>query len=366
MNTCKVLHMLPWLSTGGAETVTVNLLSALAGRCEVHLISMFPPQGFPLEDAARKAGIEVHYLRKKLGMDPFVTAGIASVLAKVKPDIIHTHLYTLPYCLPIVWKSWRTRWFHTIHSMAARDGSGVHSHLNGLAFRLGVRPVAISAGLQADVQRTYGTGRVAMVPNGIPTQRFQHSEEARITVRESLQVRPGEVLLIAIGSLWPVKNHADLIRAMAGLSMTHPNVKLILAGVGILQDELVRLRDELILGDSVKFLGVRQDVADLLSGADVFVMPSLAEGNPLSLMEAMASGLPVVASAVGGIPDLIDDGVNGYLVKPRDVDQLSEAIGRLAADEDLRRGIGARNSEKAAREFDIGLMADRYWELYLK
>jgi glycosyltransferase involved in cell wall biosynthesis len=242
----------------------------------------------------------------------------------------------------------------------------MHSYLNGLAFRLGVRPVAISVGLQADVQRTYGTGSVAMVPNGIPTQRFQHSEEARIKVRESLQVRPGDVLLIAIGSLWPVKNHADLIRAMAGLSKTHSNLKLILAGVGILQDELVRLRDELNLGDSVKFLGVRQDVEDLLSGADVFVMPSLAEGNPLSLMEAMASGLPVVASAVGGIPDLIDDGVNGYLVKPRDVDQLSEAIGRLAADEDLRRGIGARNSEKAVREFDIGLMADRYWELYLK
>jgi len=363
MNASKIVHVLPCLGVGGAEGLTIDLLAALRNRCQPHLISMFDRMDTPLERRADEAGITVHYLGKKFGKDSRMFGRIAAVLDALQPEVIHTHLYGLPYCMRSLWRR-RTRWFHTIHNVAARDARGVTRFVNRLAFQLGVHPVAISEQLRGDVALTYGLTRVDVVPNGIAVSRFRLSESARTRVRTELGFDDKDVVLTAIGRLVPVKNHASLLRAFVLASKCNPSTRLLIVGDGILRNQLRQLSKDLGVDRAVRFLGERAGVPAILSASDVFVISSLAEGNPLSVMEAMAAGLPVIASNVGGIPDLVDGMENGILVSPECIPDISEGIQRLAGNIEFRQTIGAANARKALARFDISLTADKYWELY--
>jgi glycosyltransferase involved in cell wall biosynthesis len=168
----------------------------------------------------------------------------------------------------------------------------------------------------------------------------------------------------AIAVLRPQKALSTLLEACATLRSSHPDLRVLIAGDGEERESLERLARTLGLERTVDFLGLRNDVPDVLAALDVSVSSSDYEGTPLALMESMEAGVPIVATRVGGTPDLIDDGVHGLLVPPRDPGALAAAVGELLADPRRRGEMGRLARERRRSEFDIEVAAERFGALY--
>jgi glycosyltransferase involved in cell wall biosynthesis len=203
-------------------------------------------------------------------------------------------------------------------------------------------------------------GVLRVVPNGVPA-----STGDRARIRRELRLSSDELLVLATGSLVPRKGHAVLMRALAAQPAEGPLWRLAIAGRGSEQPSLEVLSRELGIEARVHLLGHRDDVGDLLAAADIFAMPSLWEGLPLALLEAMSAEKPIVASATSGIPEAIVADVDGLLTRPGDVEELAAAIHRLRIDPGLRRRLGERAGTRAREEFSIEAMTTAYEELYL-
>jgi glycosyltransferase involved in cell wall biosynthesis len=168
---------------------------------------------------------------------------------------------------------------------------------------------------------------------------------------------------VAVGNLYPVKGHDVLVRALGSIQSDHP-WKLAIAGRGEEEGRLRALARETGIADRVHLLGYRADVGDILAAADIFAMPSLSEGLPLALIEALFAGKAVLASAVGGIPDALEDGREGLLVSPGEPDALATALHRLLDSPGLREQLGASAQRRAEAEFTTARMTARYEAIY--
>jgi glycosyltransferase involved in cell wall biosynthesis len=202
-------------------------------------------------------------------------------------------------------------------------------------------------------------GKVLVVHNGVP--RFAAADGRR--VRNELGIPCDAPVVGSIGIKTP-KTPAVLIEAVAALRGEFPEIRLLLVGRGDQENALQTMVGESGLESTVHLLGWRTDIADILAALDVAVLTSLSEGSPLAVMEYMAAGKPVVASRVGGIPDLIDHGVHGLLVQPRSVRELADALAMLLRDPDLRATMGARARARQEAEFDTDSMIARFERLY--
>ena len=196
-----------------------------------------------------------------------------------------------------------------------------------------------------EIAKKFKVNRIEYVPGvGIDTDKFKNIEVNRTEKRESLGVSEDDFMIISVGELNKNKNHQVIIRAIAKLR--NEKIKYVLCGQGPLETELRELAKELDVENQVKFLGFRKDVPDLMKVADLFAFPSYREGLSLSLMEAMASGLPVVCSEIRGNTDLIEDGKGGYLVEPSDVEGFAKYIKELIEDSRLKSEFGDFNHKK--------------------
>jgi glycosyltransferase involved in cell wall biosynthesis len=167
-----------------------------------------------------------------------------------------------------------------------------------------------------------------------------------------------------VGRFAPQKNHALLLKAFALGPASNSNAHLVLVGAGALQGQLEAQAKNLGLARQVHFLGLRTDVPDVLGAMDVFVLSSDYEGNPLSIMEAMASGLPIVSTAVGGVPDLFESGKEGLLVQPRNALGLAKSMVSLLRDREARQSLGTAAARRAREKFDVSTMVQAYETLY--
>jgi glycosyltransferase involved in cell wall biosynthesis len=162
----------------------------------------------------------------------------------------------------------------------------------------------------------------------------------------------------------PQKNHELLLKAFAQGPASNPNAHLILVGEGMLMEQLKGQTKNLGLAGQVHFLGLRTDIPDVLGAVDVFALSSDWEGNPLSVMEAMASGLPIVSTAVGGVPDLFASGREGFLVQQGDVQGLSNAMTALLINPEVRQSMGIAAAQRARENFDVSKMIQEYEQVY--
>jgi glycosyltransferase involved in cell wall biosynthesis len=202
--------------------------------------------------------------------------------------------------------------------------------------------------------------KIVFVPNGIEVK----DGLRRHDVRAELGIPPADPLIGSIGTLRPQKAYGTLLRAAAMLVRERPRLRVLIAGDGPEGDRLRRLIDELGLGDKVLLLGRRSDVFDILGALDVAVCSSDFEGSPLAVMEYMEAAVPIVATSVGGIPDLIEDGVHGRLVAPHEPWAIAEAVSACLADPDRAREMGLRARERRRAEFDLSNTVAHLAELY--
>lgn len=361
----RVLHIIPSFVIGGAERMAVHLISALDKKdFAVAAVSLFSKQGTDLETILESRGYRVSYLGKKIGFDFSIFRKLNCVIRDFKPDVIHTHGYLLPYVFPLVLFRSVSVHVHTIHTVPAREVGRIGRVIQWIAFRLGVVPVAISSEFQTDIEQLYGLKRFPIIPNGIPVKYYSASERSAMDWKVQNGFALDSCLILTIGRLAPVKNQTLLIKAFARGLRQLQQCHLVIAGDGELRTELEMRSAETGLKDRVHFLGIRSDIPTLLSAVDVFVLSSDHEGNPLTVMEAMAAGKAVISTAVGGAVNLIEDGKDGFLVSAGDEIGLAKRMFELVNNVALRRKIGERAAETARREFDVSLMANSYSAIY--
>ena len=352
----RVLVVVPGLSTGGGEKMAIDVASRIdPAACEVTVVSLYPRADKQLSRLADQMGLRVIYLSKKLGTDPRTVIELRRVIREIKPDVIHTHLYVVPYVLLAAPR--RIRKFHTVHNVAQKEAAGLLRVFMRLAYRFGnFTPVAISPLCAQTLEEVYHIPSSAFpcILNGVDTDRFSPMPIPHPAFR-----------FTTVGRMQPQKNHRLLIEAFASVHERHPDAELAIVGEGYLRPELEAYAASLGLTDAVHMDGESEHVPEELNASDVFVMSSDYEGLPVVVLEAMACGLPVVSTAAGGVVDLVSDGDNGFITPIGDAQALAKAMLAVREDGDLRARM-ARRSRECAEQYSIQSCAQRYQALYLE
>jgi glycosyltransferase involved in cell wall biosynthesis len=316
-----------------------------------------------LRSAAEAAGVRFLGLRRRGTWDLPAWRPLMRLLRSGDVQIIHGHMFGSNAWAVVLGRLARVPVViaHE-HSWAFEGGA-----LRGLVDRrlIGAGSDAIIACSEADRRRMIERQRMApevvrLVPNGIAARRPTPGRD----VRAELGIASDAPVVGSVGALRAEKRFDVLLRAAAELARRRAGVRVLIVGEGAERPRLEALAGELGLGDTLIMLGARGDVPDVLQALDVAVVTSDFEGSPLSVMEYMEAGLPVVATAVGGLPDMIEDGVHGVLVPRRDPPALAEAIDGLLADPQRRRELGAAGRVRRRAEFDLDVQIARIEQLY--
>lgn len=353
----KILQILPYFCFGGAEIMCENLTYALKelGQ-EVGVVCLYD-RCTPISQRMEQAGIPIRYLDKKPGLDVSMVPKLCRVLKQERPDVIHTHLDVIKYAALAGKLAKVPCRIHTMHSVAQKEAEGPAQKLiNTCYFRRGLStPVALSPQIAASIAEFYGLEeeRIPVIYNGIDLTKCRPKEDYAVgqTVR-----------ILHVGRFDVPKNHGGLLRVFQKLHQRFPQCRLQLVGDGDLRPEMERLAQELGISRWVEFAGMQSDVHPYLQSADLFVLPSIYEGNPMSIIEAMGTGLPIAATAVGGIPDMLENGKNALLTPCRE-DAILEAWAALVEDEALRERLG-RQARTDSPRFSAGHMAQSYCQVY--
>ncbi len=293
----------------------------------------------------------------------------AIALRRLKPDLLHVHhIPLLTKILPASRLAGVKRIVFTEHAKYSISRSPSLQE----ACRKAAREVDFFTVVSRDL-RDYFSGEVGIPPeamvvvhNGVDINRFSPGPRTQY-LRGLVPANFKRPLMITVGRLTDAKDHSGLLAAMELLKKNgEAGPCLVLVGDGELRPAIEREIESRGIGDCVHMAGKRTDISALLAGADIFVLPSKREGFPVSVLEAMASGLPVIATKVGGIPEVIKDGENGLLVPPGDPVGLSKAIARLVSNPAFGAELGARARKTVEEEFSLDFVAGAYSDLYLK
>jgi len=347
----RIAHLAPGLEVGGLERLLVELARHTdRQRFDLRFV-LLGGQGTLAADI-EACGWPVDALHQPGGFRPALCFRLARLLRRWGIDVVHTH-DDRPHIYGAIagWLAGVSRVIHTRHRGLDLAVTGRQALLLRLAASLTDRFVCVSFDSSRLAVRE-GIRRVCVIWNGIDTSRFVTSQ--------SLPLGP----IVTVCRLSREKDVATLLRAVALIAPQAPALRLEVAGDGVCLDELRQLARELHLEERVHFLGQVREVPQLLARSGVFVLPSRTEGLSLTILEAMASGLPVLATRVGGNPEVVEDGVTGLLVPPGDPEALAAALLRLWNDPDLRQQMGQAGRQRVEQHFDVRRMTAEYECLY--
>lgn len=351
----KIVQVMPDFGLAGAETMVENLSCGLAAEgCDVLVISFFDLHT-AITERIENRGIKIKYLGKKRGFDPSIISKMRKIIKAYQPDVIHTHRYVLPYAF-LASMGFKAKRVHTVHNVAQNEQTKVGKNINRVLFRyFNVVPVALSKEIQRTIQEVYGLpdNRIPVVFNGI--------DLSRCIVKESY-ARKDTFTVLHIGRFMDVKNHELLLRSFARFKGQHSDARLQLLGDGELKENMMQLAGQLNITDAVEFAGLQSNVYPWLHNADVFILPSKFEGMPMTLIEAMGTGLPIIASNVGGIPDMLSSQKEALLIEPKE-EKIIEALEMVYSDAKKREYWG-RNALQRSSLFSSQAMARKYLQLY--
>jgi sugar transferase (PEP-CTERM/EpsH1 system associated) len=364
----QVTHVIFRLDYGGLENGLVNLVNRMPADRYRHSIVCLAGYGAEFRRRIRRDDVEIVSLDKQPGKDPAAYARMWRILRRLRPTIVHTRNLGTVDMQWVAAAAGVPRRVHGEHGWEASDPCGRNPR--SLRIRRACRPVIhryvpmsqdIARWLETDVG--VASERIRQAYSGVDTIRFQ-SALARGTADHSTRgVRIG-----TMGRLDPVKNHASLLRALRAILDRRPDLepllRLIIVGDGPLRPSLEAQARTLGLAGHVEFMGTRDDTPEIMRTLDVFVLPSLNEGISNTILEAMASSLPVIAARVGGNPELVVDGVTGLLYEADAQEGLERGLLHYLDDPARRRLHGQAGRERVLASFGLDAMVQRYMDIY--
>jgi glycosyltransferase involved in cell wall biosynthesis len=353
-----VLIVIKGLGRGGSERIVANATSLGSHeRFRYEVAYMLPSKNALVAELA-DAGVDTTCI----GSDVLWPIRLRRLVEERDVDLVHVHS---PVAASIIRLTLRNRPIvYTEHNVWQRYVP-LTRLLNAATYRLNDHVFAVSNDVLASVRASsWGRRctRAEVLVHGLPPGRLTDSNPAA-DIRESLGVSPIAPLVCTVANFKPYKGHENLLRAVCHVRKARPDTRFVLVGVGATEQHMKDLASELGLSDLVRFAGLRDDALDVMAASDLFVLPSEKEGLPIALLEAMRLGKPVVATSVGGIPEVISDRVDGVLVSPREPQHLANAIVWLLDDEHERTRLG-RRAERRAADFDIRTAIERMEQVY--
>ena len=357
-----VVHIIDELPPDGAERLLVDVLRNRSAVNRYTVVCLI--RGGILADEIRDIGIPVVIIARRSKYDVTLLLRLRRWLVDERADVVHTHLFTADTWGRIAARLAGVRCvFSTVHSTNLWK-SRLHRLIDWLLSRISTVVIACSheVGEVLAARDHLPRDRLRVIANGIDLRRF--SALPQVDIRQEFGIDASLPILAVIGRLHPAKGHEDLIPVLSRLASAGNGFVCLFIGEGELTQSLQKLVVDSGLERYVIFTGLRRDIPSLLGGIDIVVMPSRWEGLPMTLLEAMAMGRPVVASAVGGIPNVIENEVNGLLAAPGNADDLFRALERLIADTGLRERLGRVARENIIRRYDVSTTARAYEDLY--
>jgi glycosyltransferase involved in cell wall biosynthesis len=356
-------------SSWGGNTAMVLSLARELISCGLN-VELAAHHDQPYIEPFRQVGITVFEIGIGGKGDMLAPFRLAALIRGGNYDIIHSHTRPADLAAYIAAKLTGKPLVITQHGNINLDGETLARRHDVFAFgysqvlRGTAKIAAVCNATKRELIQECGVSphNIKVIYNGIEQNKVDDSIKGRELVRRELGIDKNAEVVIITGSLkW--KGHETLLDAVALIARQAPNLTVLIAGRGPQEPALRQQAAQLGISNRVHFLGFRQDIPALLSAADVFVLPSRSEAFPVSILEAMAAGLPVIASNIGGIPEQVQPGVNGYLINPCDAQVLARFLLALCQDGGLRAHMG-QNSRETVRHFTVNRMVDGYLSLY--
>lgn len=364
----NILHLVNGLAIGGAEKKLLDLVRS-TDKEKYNVVVCSVGQGGPLQKEFEKLNLKVIVFRKKFAFDFSLIFKVARLIREEHIDIVQT---TLLYAdligaiaakiakVPIV-ISWETV------SHGANDCLRVKlRHKLGYRFAMKFvkKIVAVSNETRDSIIKSRGiqSDKLLTIHYGVDLRKYNGADGA--TNKKELGISGDAPVIGIVARLEEVKGHKYFVQAIPKLIEKFPNIKCILIGDGSLRKSLETQVEELNLKSCFHFLGFRDDVQAWLNAMDIFVLPSISEGLPNVVLEAMACKKPVIATAVGGIPEAVIDGVTGSLIPPRDSDAIAQAISKLLENDKLTEELGSKSRLRVEEEFSLEREVSEFEKLY--
>ncbi|MDR7418500.1 MAG: glycosyltransferase [Armatimonadota bacterium] len=360
----RVLILIKGLGVGGAERLLEAAVPHLDRDRYDYRIAYFLPWKNALVPAFERAGIPVHNLAMRVDVDVRVLVRLFRLLRRERIDLIHAHLPVAGVWGRVAARlAGRVRIVYTEHNVPERYAR-LTRELNRRTYRMNEVVIAVSEEVRKAVA-AYANGRprIVTIQNTVDVDAIAATPVEAAAVRREFGLPEEALLVTTVGNLTPKKGHAHLLAAAAQVAARVPNVRFLLVGQGPLADELRAEADRLRLDGTFVFAGYRADAIRLMAASDLFVLSSLFEGLPVTLLEAMALGKPSVVTRVGGIPEVVDD-ASSMLVAPGDPAALAEAIAGLLTAPARRAQMGAAAREQARRRYGVGQMVRAVEQVY--
>ncbi len=365
-----ILHLIHKLTVGGAERVLANIVNSGHDRFRHVICSFCTPDDFckTINDQ-----VTLVSLNKQEGNDFRIPFRLAKLCRQYEIDLIHSigwSTYLDGFLGGLLRLNKKPRFVYAFHGKTIEDLARMPQR-RIWAQRLLANGcdaiIAPSLEMKRDYAQTFGIeqGRIRLIYNGVDEKLFS-PVDAFNQAKTDFGFTADDVVFGCIARLDPVKNLPALIRGFALVQKTAPQAKLMIVGGGQQHDELLKLVADLQLQNSVLLTGERSDIEHCLRGMDVYVLPSFYEGFSVTILEAMAAGLPIVAGRVGGTPELVQNGRNGYLfdLSRSHENELSRLMGQLGEDRLLRERMGRQSRKLVAQQFTLAGMVQNYETLF--
>lgn len=368
----NIVFLIDGLGWGGAERLMIPILANMDRRLFSVRVGVFQVRnGNPIADDLRALGIPVDLIPVPYMRDLTAVSRIAAYLKDVNADLIHAQLElgdilgglaALRMRLPIV---------STLHTMPSQNmslKSRMHQEVEYFCLRHFFNMVISVSDEARQFHKDIGKlpdRKTCTIYNGIDLSHFPASPQSdREAVLREFNIPAAATVLITVAVLRELKGIQYMIRALPEILSVHPDLYYLIAGSGDFQSALMEEAARVGVSERVVFAGARKDVPALMSASDIFILPTLTEALPTVLAEAMAASLPILASRVGGVPEMVEDGINGKMVAPADPQQLANACTDMLRDPDALVKMGLAGRQIVEEKFNVRVQVDKLQALY--
>ncbi len=354
------------LNPGGTERLVVEMGLAFSVEYDLHVFCLDEPGAWA--SRLRERGIPVTALWRQKGIDLSLPIRLAQHMRQINASIIHAH-----QCSAWFYSALSRLYFRQPKVILEEHGRfwpEPDGALRKLGNRLLINPlterfVAVSSDIASRLQRYEGipSKRIQVIYNGVTPPQFPESD-AVVRMRASFGISPTEFVIGTVGRLDPIKNLPMLVSALSAVCRTQPQVKGLIIGDGPQREEVSRLIADAGMSGRICMTGHRDDARTLLACMNLFVLASFSEGTSVALLEAMAAGLPAAVTAVGGNPEIVENGVSGWVVPSGETAALEQVFERAVADPTICAALSIAGRRRFETQFTLSAMLDAYRDVY--